>query len=224
MALTDAQLTALRLGHATGKLCLEIDCASPLRYCTGQNAVEIDSDWYYPRWMKGRNIDLTNPGNSKTSVRIDDRDRVLETRNYTDRFSGYDATVHILLKEDGAASWTTASSFVWGIERAVSDGVSFQLFLYAAAGTKKKFGLTKGNLSIFPWAPEPGTSFKFGSGSTSTTGGGSENPYALLYGTTSSIYWPFIDPYGQMAAEAGLAQPYWVNDEVWADTLAGLEG
>ena len=217
MALSPAQLAALRQGHAQGKICVEIDATSPLRYCTCQNPVQVGSDWYYPRWMRGSQFDLTSPGASRTVIEIDDRDKVIETAWYLDRFSGDDVSVHILLRTPPDESWTTASSFVWKCEKgACKGGVVFVLSLFAAMGSKQRYGLTVGNSSIFPWAPQPGTQFTFGGNTTVASPPSTTNPYAELYGTPSGTYWSLIDPTGIMAYEAGLDRPYWVSEANWA--------
>jgi hypothetical protein len=216
MALSVAQIAALRSQNAEGKLCVEIDASSPLRYCSGENPAQVGSDWYMPRWMRGSNFDMTSPLKAKTSIEIDDRDKTIETAWLSERFSGFDVSIHILLRTPPEREWITASSLTWKCETgSCRGGMTFVLNLSAASGYRQRYGLTLGNSSLFPWAPPEGTKFTFGSNVATVSGAQIENPYAALYGTSSSAYWSVIDPYGLKAYNAGLDRPYWVSQSSW---------
>ena len=162
MALTATQIAALSEGLAVAKLAIEVDATSPLRYCSGQNPVQVGGDWYAPRWVDGSVFELTSPQNAKAQVRIDDRDKVLETAWYSDRFSGYDVTINVLLRTPPEKAWTLATSVVWQCEKAEPVRGVMNIRLHAAGGHRQRWGLVIGNTSRFPWAPTADTRFTFG--------------------------------------------------------------
>lgn len=166
MALTAAQLQALQLGTAEGKLAVEIDVTTPLRYCSGSDAVQISGDWYTPRHCEGSYFALSHPGAARTHVIIDDRDEVLETAWYAERYSGAAVTVHILLREVGVRAWTVATSIEWSCSSAEFSNGDAKVNLYGATGHRQRYGLEIGNGSKFPHAPGPNQVFTFRGGGT----------------------------------------------------------
>lgn len=174
--LTSTQLEALALRDHEAKLAVEIDTASPLRYCTGINPVQVGSDWYTPRAIWYDLFKIAAPGDTVTSLTFDDLDNELRVAWYSERFSAADVTVYLLIRNIGEVTWTTTLSVVWKCRacRYTRDG-KFIVDLYGAAGMRPRAGLRVGTRSEFEYAPEPGEAVRFRQVGI-TFHGGSTNP------------------------------------------------
>jgi hypothetical protein len=174
MALTQDQLDMLAMGDLVAKLCVEIDAATPLRYCSGEDAVTVSGELYYPRVIVGRSFALVNPSTSKTTLKLDDGDTEIRLAWYADPFSGYQVTVTMLIREPIETTWTEGAALSWHCDKGSFRGNMFELKLRSAYGHRRRFGLEVGNRSTFRRAPEPGESFQFIGGSTTVNA-----PYRL---------------------------------------------
>ena len=191
MALTQAQLDALAEKTSEGKLAVKIDATTPLLYCSGTDPVQVAAEWYYPRNISGSFFMLSDPAAAKTSVKIDNRDGAVETAWYTDRFSGYDVEVHILLRTPPSKEWVLASSVTWVEEKTTTRGGDLTVRLHGASGHRQRFGLTVGNTSLFPRAPKVGEIFVFsGVSAIATPPLGQYDPYPGI----PSAYWSLMPP------------------------------
>ena len=166
MALTQDQLDMLAKGDLVAKLCVEITAATPLRYCSGEDAVTVSGDLYYPRIIVGRSFALVNPSTSKATIKIDDGDTEIRTAWYADPFSGYQITVTMLIREPIETTWTEGAALSWYCDKGSFRMNMFELRLRASYGHRRRYGLEVGNRSTFRKAPEPGESFRFVGGST----------------------------------------------------------
>jgi hypothetical protein len=146
------------------KLCVEIDAATPLRYCSGEDPVTVGGDLHLPRILIGRSFSLVNPSISKTTLKIDDGDKQIRSAWYADPFSGYPVTITMLLREPSETVWTVGASLTWHCDKASFRANLFELRLRSSYGHRKRYGLEVGNRSTFTKAPEPGETFAFSSG------------------------------------------------------------
>jgi hypothetical protein len=169
VALTQAQLTALAAKDSEGKIALKIDATSPLLYCSGDDPVQVAGEWYAPRNITGSFFELSDPSSARTKVAIDDLDEVVETAWYSDRFSGYSIEVHILLRTPPSQTWVLATSVTWDCHRATPRNGMVELHLFGAAGSRQKYGLIIGNVSLFPRAPSFGEKLVFNGTAASVT-------------------------------------------------------
>lgn len=162
--LSAAQLALLQAPAQEVKAAVEVAIASPLRYCTGADAIEIDSDWYTPRSLAFDEIKLDTPSSASCAVVIDDLEGDIRTAWYAERFSGTDVTFHILLRQEGG-TWAQMFSLVWYCTTcAYNKHGEFRINVAGGAGLRPRAGLRMGNRTDFPFAPEPGEAMKFGSG------------------------------------------------------------
>jgi hypothetical protein len=165
-AYTAAQRALLDAPDHRLKMCLEIDDTTPLRYCTGNDAVEVDSTWYDPMpTMSFDKIALTNPRSAKTAVVLDDSQSgkagAIKTQWYTSKLDA-DATVTWLLRESDG-TWTSVLEIEWHVDScSFNDRGAFTVTLSAAAGTRPRAGGGIGTRSEFPYAPEPGEAMRLG--------------------------------------------------------------
>ena len=170
MALTQDQLDMLAKGDLVAKLCVEIDAAAPLRYCSGEDPVTVGGDLYLPRILIGRSFSLVSPSVSKATLKIDDGDAEVRTAWYADPFSGYQVTITMLLREPIETTWTTGAALSWHCDKGSFRANLFELRLRSSYGHRRRYGLEVGNRSTFQKAPEPGETFAFSSGEVSVSG------------------------------------------------------
>jgi hypothetical protein len=158
--LTDAQKALLAEHGAEAKLALEINTATPLRYCSYDDPVQIDSNWYSPWNMDGDPIEITSPFSARTVVRLADQDGDLRTAWYSEQWSELAVEVHVLLRKPGT-TWTEIISIDWKCEYCSFDRhANFFAHLYAAVGHRQRAGLVLGTRAEFEYAPEPGESVR----------------------------------------------------------------
>lgn len=206
LSLTTAQRALLAARDDQCKMALEIDDTSPLRYCTGSDAIQIDSNWHDPRGMKFNKVALTDPRTSRTTVTLDDSDGDIRTAWYSSKFDCAATVWWFLRAADG--SWTEVLEIAWTIEECSFDrSGNFTVSLSAAAGTRPRYGGMIGSRSEFPYAPEPGealrlgtsggVTFKPGVGMPPPPPGGQQNPYFVhqqqLVVNTAGITAPISD-------------------------------
>jgi len=162
-ALSDAILALFRASYHPGcALAVEIGLDTPLRYCTGAAPIQIDSDWYTPRGLEFRTIQISEPKSSKLTLSLDDIDGALAAVWYdVERWSKATATVHLI------DSGTVVLSQPWHVTNCQRSGLSgkFAVNLGGAGGLRPKAGLETGDRAKFPFAPTPGTAFRVGSAS-----------------------------------------------------------
>jgi hypothetical protein len=161
MALTADQVAMLNREDTVQKLAVEINASTPLRYCTGEKSVTIDSDLYSPRVIYGDSFALVSPSKSTTKIRIDDGDLVLRTAWYSDNFSGYACTIYLLARQLEERTFTEVTSLAWTIDVCSFKRNMFSIKLRSSYGHRQRFGLMVGNKSVFPRAPEVDEVFKF---------------------------------------------------------------
>lgn len=161
-AYTAAQRSLLDARDDQVKMCIEIDDTTPLRYCTGDDPVQVDSDWYDPRGMTFSRFDMTTPMSAKTSVTINDHDGDIRTQWYTSKLDADAKVVWLLRDIDG--SWTAVLTIEWHVDScSFDDKGRFTVTLSAASGTRPRAGGAIGTRSEFPYAPEPGEAMRLGS-------------------------------------------------------------
>lgn len=161
--LTAAQSRLIAARNDQVKMCIELDDTTPIRYCTGADAVQVGGDWYDP--YKGEiwfdKIALASPAKAKTKITFDDLDRAIRTQWYTTKID-CDATIYWLLREaDG--SWVTVLTVSWSVENCSYNAKGFTVNLSAAVGSRPRAGGAIGTKSAFPYAPDPGTTLRVGS-------------------------------------------------------------
>jgi len=163
MALSAGQLVLLQDEHTEAKLAVDIDITSPLRYCSGDDAIKVGANWYTPRPLEGDRFSLADPRSARTYVDIADHDGVVRAAYYAERFSGEAVTVYVYLREPPVRTWTQIVSIAWACEYCedVGDGW-FRVNLFAASGHRKRAGLRVGTRSEFHYAPEPGEVLSIG--------------------------------------------------------------
>ena len=143
------------------KMAIELDDSTPLRYCTGADPIQISSDWYDPHQMKFNKIALTDPRTSKTTVKLDDMDKVIRTQWYSTKLDA-SATVFWFLRNDDG-TWENVLTVEWSVEEGSYDrNGNFFVSLSAAAGSRPRAGGAIGTRSEFPYAPEPGEAMSLG--------------------------------------------------------------
>jgi hypothetical protein len=188
MALTEAQIAMLSHEDTVQKLAVEINASTPLRYCTGEKSVTIDSDLYVPRIIMGNSFALVNPPSSSTKLIIDDGNTEIRTAWYSDNFSGYSCTIHLLARQLYERTFTEVTSLTWTIDVCSFRRNLFTIRLRASYGHRQRFGLMVGSRSTFPRAPEADEVFRF-SGA---------NAYIPPSGGAADIQSPESDSYRDM--------------------------
>ena len=163
MAFTAAQLALLQDEHTEAKLAVDIAITSPLRYCTGTDAIKIGANWYTPRPLEGDEFALADPRSARVSITIGDQDGTVRTAYYAERFSEFTVTVYLLLREPPTQTWAEVVSVAWACENCedVGDGW-FRVNLSGASGHRQRAGLRIGTRSEFNYAPEPGETLHIG--------------------------------------------------------------
>jgi hypothetical protein len=190
MALTQDQLDKLAKNELIAKLCVKIDAASPLTYCSGVDAVTIDvgagDELYMPRYIRGDRFALVNPSVSKARIRLDDGDKSIRSVWYADPFSGYEVDVTLLLREPEEHAWSESIFLAWECDFGQFADNFFELILRSAFGHRQRWGLLVGNRSQFDNAPEPGETFEF-AGSSVTVTSSNQNVGGIPYAYRSLI-------------------------------------
>lgn len=162
LGLSAAQLALLQSPSQQIKAGLAIGTVSPLRYCTGVDAIQIDGNWYTPRMLTFDDIKLDNPSGAATSVVIDDLEGDIRTAWYAERFSGLTVDIYLFARTDGG-TWTEFIDLSWLCTTvAFNKQGQFRLNLAGGAGLCPRAGLMTGNRASFMFAPEPGEAMRFG--------------------------------------------------------------
>lgn len=188
--LTSTQLALLQARTQQIKASISIGITSPLRYCTGADAISIDANWYTPRNMSFDEIKLDSPNSAACAIVLDDLDGVIRTAWYAERFSGVDVDMYLhILTSDG--TWTEVIDLGWICTTcAFNKFGQFRLNLIGGAGLRPRAGLMTGSRTSFPFAPEAGEALRFGTGGISfhpgnptppPPPGGTQTPYQYRY-------------------------------------------
>lgn len=165
--LTATQLALLQSPSQLVKGAVAIGTVSPLRYCTGVDPIQIDSNWYTPRMISFDDIKLDDPTGAATAVAIDDLEGDIRTAWYAERFSGLTADIYLFARTDGG-TWTEVIDLSWIITTcSYNKRGQFRINLVGGAGLCPRAGLMTGNRTDFMFAPEAGEAMRFGA-----TGGG----------------------------------------------------
>ena len=135
---------------------VKIDLATDLLYCTGVDQVTLGAVDYTPRGLSVSAINITDPGNARATVSIDDLDGVVATSWYTNRFSGATVTITEAIWSGGA--WVVTRTIPWICDTAerTPEGVMV-LHLTGAGGLKPRAGLELASRASWHLAPQPGT-------------------------------------------------------------------
>lgn len=136
---SDAQSVLLRLRSGNKKLAVELGLTSPLRYCSGFDPIEHDSDWYSPRALDVGNIDIAGSGTTLTLF-LDNTDGALSAQNFAETFSDTSVDLHIFLRERREA-WTHILSLSWTCETVTWSRNSIELNLAWGVGVRPRAGL-----------------------------------------------------------------------------------
>jgi hypothetical protein len=146
------------------KMALEIDDSPALRYCTGADPIEIDSDWYDPHGMRFNKIALTDPRTSRTVVSLADPEEdgfPIRTQWYSTKLDATAIVYWFLRDADG--TWEEVLTVEWSVEDCNFDRKgNFRVSLSAAAGSRPRAGGAIGTHSEFPMAPLPGEAWRLG--------------------------------------------------------------
>lgn len=144
-AFSAEELALLALPGSEGKVCVEIGITTPLRYCTGTDPTQVGSDWYEPRGMKLKEIMISSPDNSSTSIELDNSDEVISVQNGLERFSGNTITYHLFLRHE-TFDWTPiGDSIEWECSSCAWDPLKFEINMGADIGNVPRAGLEVGS-------------------------------------------------------------------------------
>jgi len=161
LTLTSDQETALALESQRVVVCVKIDLDTDLFYCTGAESVTIGSDTYTPRGLSFGSVSVTDPRNSRATVRLDDTDGVIAGIWYGERFSGVTVTVKEAIKSGG--DWVVIRSIPWVCTVCSRNSKGeFIIELAGAGGFRPRAGLAIATREDFHLAPAPATPIMVG--------------------------------------------------------------
>lgn len=161
LSLTSNQLSLLKQPDQECKAAVSIGITSPLRYCTGLDPVSISSNVYYPMNMTFEPIKVTS-GGASASVTFEDPDGVIRSEWYSERFSGSDVTLYLLIRDDDG-DWEQILSIPWTCTNcSYSPLGGFRVHFSGAAGLKPRAGLDLADRTTFSMAPGAGDAIVYG--------------------------------------------------------------
>ena len=101
-----AQLALIQAPNRRQKWALELELASStLRYCTGQGAVSISGDVYYPGDFAATGMSVGDPRALSIGVSLDGRVSAMQAAYYGGEFDAADLALHWLLWDFDASGW-----------------------------------------------------------------------------------------------------------------------
>jgi len=140
-----ARLMALRSQRV--KVAVEVAHTTPLRYCTGDDPVEVSGEMYYPRAMSLEPVVQDDPDQSRCALVIDDRDLELRAWMYLQGgFSEKTVTISELQWDDSIHTWRVTRSWEIQAENSQWTRTDHRINLNGAVGFRPRAGSAVGSV------------------------------------------------------------------------------